>query len=71
MSRAANEAEVILPAHWKGHVLRCEIQAAVLIPCAHQHQRRNHEAAVPDWFAGVQLYDLTSGRFVHDAHLGT
>jgi hypothetical protein len=58
---AANEPEIVLPAHRKGHVLWCEVEAAILVPCAHEYQWGDHEATVPDWLFGIQFHDFFYG----------
>ena len=63
--RAADETEVILPAQWKCHVLRCQIERTILVPGSDENQRRHHKTSVPDGSAGIKLDDV-GRRLAHD-----
>ncbi|RLA23115.1 MAG: hypothetical protein DRQ63_12035 [Gammaproteobacteria bacterium] len=72
MSRAADEAVVILPAHRKRHVFRREIEGTVCIPGAYKYQRGDHKTAVPDRLAGVQCDQVFGAwQLAHDNSFGT
>ena len=46
--RRTDEAKIVLPAHRHSHVLWSEIEGAVRVPGADQHQGCDREEAIPD-----------------------
>ena len=65
MSRRANEAKMVFPAHWHGQVLGCEVVTAVGLASTDHDQWKHREEMLPDGMFGVEVDQALWLGFFH------
>lgn len=68
MSRRTNEPEIVLPTHWRHHVLWRQIQGMIGIAGPDQNERRDRKELLPDRYRSINFDDVIGfRRFVHSS----